>query len=62
MMCYLHEKSKVEICKVKQFVDQKFTIKDFQYANFFLGLEITRSVDAIDMNQTKICSLLDSRC
>lgn len=37
----------------KQFLYQKFTIKDLGYAKYFLGLEIIRSENGIFDNQRK---------
>lgn len=34
--------SEAEIKKVKDFLDHKFTIKDLEYAKYFLGLELIR--------------------
>lgn len=45
--------SEAEIHKVKRFLDHKFSIKDLNYAKYFLGLEITRSLDGIYVNQRK---------
>lgn len=42
-----------EIHAVKQFLDQKFTIKDLGVAKYFLGIELTRSEDGLYFNQRK---------
>jgi len=42
-----------EIQHVKQFLDQKFRIKDLGKLRFFLGLEIERSNKGISVNQRK---------
>lgn len=42
-----------EILKVMQFLDLKFTIKNLNFAKYFLGLEITRSEEGLYVNQRK---------
>ncbi|CAM8908938.1 unnamed protein product [Rhodiola kirilowii] len=41
------------ICAVKQFIHEKFRIKDLRCLKYFLGLEVARSVDGIFVNQRK---------
>lgn len=38
------------IQKVKCFLDKKFTIKDLNFAKYFLGLELTRSCTGLYVN------------
>ncbi|XP_019055649.1 PREDICTED: uncharacterized protein LOC109115767 [Nelumbo nucifera] len=42
-----------EIKKVKQFLHDTFTIKDMEYAKYFLGLKIARGSDGTYVNQRK---------
>ncbi|CAM8963495.1 unnamed protein product [Rhodiola kirilowii] len=41
------------ICAVKQFIHEKFRIKDLGCLKYFLGLEVARSLDGIFLNQRK---------
>lgn len=43
--------SNSEISKVKHFLGCKFTIKDMDYAKYFLGLEFARSQEGLHVNQ-----------
>lgn len=45
--------SKVEINKVKNFLNQKFTVKDLGNERYFLGLELARFEDGIFVDQWK---------
>lgn len=45
--------SEVEIKRVKQFLDHKFTIKDLERAKYFLRLELIRSEAGLYVNQRK---------
>lgn len=55
--------SENEISQVKDFLDQKFTIKDLRYAKYFLGLEISRSATGIFVNQwIYVLDLVQSTC
>ncbi|CAM8999728.1 unnamed protein product [Rhodiola kirilowii] len=45
--------SETLIAAVKQFIHEKFRIKDLGHLKYFLGLEVARSTDAIFLNQRK---------
>ncbi|XP_061371667.1 uncharacterized mitochondrial protein AtMg00810-like [Gastrolobium bilobum] len=44
-----------EILRVKNFLDNKFKIKNLEPACYFLGLELSRSFKGIAVNQRKYC-------
>lgn len=45
--------SNVKINEVKMFLNEKFTIKDLDSVKYFLGLEFTKSVKGLYVNQRK---------
>ena len=49
------------IQEVKDFLSQQFGMKDLGYLSYFLGLEITHSIDSLYITQAKYASDLLSR-
>ena len=49
------------IKELKDFLNQQLDMKDFGYLNYFLGLEITHSIEKFYITQAKYASKLFSR-
>ena len=49
------------IQELKNFLSQHFEIKDLEHLNYFLGLEITHSIDGLYITQAKYIFELLSR-
>ena len=49
------------IQKLKDFLSQQFEMKDLGHLSYFLGLEITHSIDGLYISQAKYASELLSR-
>ena len=49
------------IQELKDFLSQQFEMKDFRHLSYFLGLEITHSIDELYITQAKYASKLLSR-
>ena len=49
------------IQELKDFLSQQFEMKDFEHLSYFLGLEITHSIDGLYITQAKYASDLLSR-
>ena len=50
-----------DIQELKDFLSQQFEIKDFGHLSYFLGLEITHSIDVLYITQARYASKLLSR-
>ena len=50
-----------DIQELKIFLSQQFEMKDFGHLNYFLGLEITHSIDGLYITQSKYASKLLSQ-
>ena len=49
------------IQELKDFLNQQFEMKDLGYLSYFLGLEITHSIDSLYITQAKYASDILSR-
>ena len=49
------------IQELKDFLSQQFEMKDLGHLNYFLGLEITHSIDGLYITQAKYASKLLSQ-
>ena len=50
--------SLIDIQELKDFLNQQFEIKDLRYLNYFLGFEITHSINGLYITQAKYASEL----